>query len=38
MNSTYKRLESLDVLGRFDLFCMVALEGILHPLGRVIDA
>ena len=22
----------------FDLFCLVALEGILHPLGRAIDA
>ena len=38
MNSTYKRLESLDVLRGFDLFCLVALEGILHPLGRAIDA
>lgn len=32
------RLESLDVLRGFDLFCLVALEGILHPLGRAIDA
>ena len=38
MNSTYKRLESLDVLRGFDLFCLVALEGILHPLGRAMDA
>ena len=38
MNSAYKRLESLDVLRGFDLFCLVALEGILHPLGRAIDA
>ena len=34
----YKRLESLDVLRGFDLFCLVALEGVLHPLGRAIDA
>lgn len=33
-----KRLESLDVLRGFDLFCLVALEGILHPLGQAIDA
>ena len=25
MNSTYKRLESLDVLRGFDLFCLVCL-------------
>lgn len=36
--TTYKRLESLDVLRGFDLFCLVALEGILHPLGHAIDA
>ncbi|RHJ78888.1 acyltransferase family protein [Parabacteroides sp. AM08-6] len=34
----YKRLESLDVLRGFDLFCLVALEGVLHPLGHAIDA
>ena len=34
----YKRLESLDVLRGFDRFCLVALEGVLHPLGRAIDA
>lgn len=34
----YKRLESLDVLRGFDLFCLVALEGFLHPLGKAIDA
>lgn len=33
-----QRLESLDVLRGFDLFCLVALEGILHPLQRAIDA
>ncbi len=38
MKPAYKRLESLDVLRGFDLFCLVALEGILHPLGRAIDA
>ena len=32
-----KRLESLDVLRGFDLFCLVALEGVLHPLGKAID-
>ncbi len=32
------RLESLDVLRGFDLFCLVALEGIVHPLGQAIDA
>lgn len=38
MKTVCKRLESLDVLRGFDLFCLVALEGILHPLGRAIDA
>lgn len=38
MKPAYERLESLDVLRGFDLFCLVALEGILHPLGRAIDA
>jgi len=33
-----QRLESLDVLRGFDLFCLVALESILHPLARAIDA
>lgn len=33
-----ERLESLDVLRGFDLFCLVALEGVLHALGRAIDA
>jgi predicted acyltransferase len=32
-----QRLESLDVLRGFDLFCLVALEGIMHPLSRAID-
>lgn len=36
--TTYQRLESLDVLRGFDLFCLVALEAILHPLGRALDA
>lgn len=31
------RLESLDALRGFDLFCLVALEGILHPLARAVD-
>ena len=31
-----KRLESLDVLRGFDLFCLVALEGIMHPLSAAV--
>lgn len=38
MKAVYQRLESLDVLRGFDLFCLVALEVFLHPLGRAIDA
>ena len=38
MKPAYERLESLDVLRGFDLFCLVALEGVLHPLGRAIGA
>ena len=30
-NISKQRLESLDVLRGFDLFCLVALEGIMHP-------
>lgn len=33
----YKRLESLDALRGFDLFCLVALEGVLHSLGQAVD-
>lgn len=36
-NATPQRLESLDVLRGFDLFCLVALEGTLHPLARALD-
>lgn len=36
--SHYQRLESLDVLRGFDLFCLVALEGIVHPLGRALNS
>lgn len=32
------RLESLDVLRGFDLFCLVALESIFHPLARALHA
>lgn len=32
------RLESLDVLRGFDLFCLVVLEMVLHPLAHAIDA
>ena len=35
-NITKQRLESLDVLRGFDLFCLVALEGIMHPLAHAI--
>ena len=31
-----QRLESLDVLRGFDLFCLVALESTLHPLDRAL--
>lgn len=34
----FKRLESLDVLRGFDLFCLVVLESVLHPLQRAVDA
>lgn len=34
--TTYKRLESLDVLRGFDLFCLVVLELVLHPLGHAL--
>lgn len=33
-----QRLLSLDVLRGFDLFCLVALEVIVHPLSRALDA
>ncbi len=36
--SNTKRLLSLDILRGFDLFCIVALEAIMHPLSRAIDA
>lgn len=35
-NNTTQRLESLDVLRGFDLFCLVALESTLHPLDRAL--
>ena len=31
------RLESLDVLRGFDLFCLVVLGMVLHPLAHAID-
>ncbi|RHJ91768.1 acyltransferase family protein [Parabacteroides bouchesdurhonensis] len=34
----YKRLESLDVLRGFDLFCLVVLEMVLHPLAHAVHA
>lgn len=36
--TTTQRLESLDVLRGFDLFCLVGLELIMHPLQRAINA
>lgn len=40
MNASNKsgRLESLDILRGFDLFCLVGLEGVVHALSRAIDA
>lgn len=35
---TFQRLESLDVLRGFDLFCLVALEGVFHPLAKALDS
>lgn len=35
---TKVRLESLDVLRGFDLFCLVVLETILHPLAHALDS
>lgn len=32
-----QRLESLDILRGFDLFCLVALEDILHPLAHAMN-
>ncbi len=33
-----KRLESLDILRGFDLFCLVGLEAVMHALDGAIDA
>ena len=38
MDKTTKRLESLDVLRGFDLFCLVGLEAVMHALDGAIDA
>lgn len=35
-NTTSNRLESLDILRGFDLFCLVVLESVLHPLAHAI--
>lgn len=32
------RLESLDILRGFDLFCLVGLEAVVHATGRAIEA
>lgn len=37
-NQLSARLESLDVLRGFDLFCLVALEAVMHALDRAVDA
>ena len=37
MNNTPKRLESLDALRGFDLFCLVGLSVVLKAINRVID-
>ncbi len=37
-NQSSQRLESLDILRGFDLFCLVALEEVLHPLANAINA
>lgn len=37
-NKPPHRLLSLDALRGFDLFCLVALEGVLHPLGWALNA
>lgn len=36
--NTSQRLESLDILRGFDLFCLVGLEAFVHALGRALDA
>ena len=36
--SVAKRLKSLDLLRGMDLFMIVALEGVLHPLFNAVDA
>ena len=33
-----QRLASLDILRGFDLFCLVVLESMLHPLSNAIDS
>lgn len=37
-SSVHHRLESLDALRGLDLFFLVGLEGVLHPLSRAIEA
>ncbi len=34
----HARLESLDILRGFDLFCLVGLEAVVHAMGRAADA
>lgn len=35
--AAYPRLESLDVLRGFDLFCLVVLESVLYPLAHAVE-
>lgn len=36
-NKRPQRLESLDVLRGFDLFCLVGLESVIHSMGQAVD-
>ena len=37
-SSQPQRLASLDILRGFDLFCLVVLESLLHPLANAINS
>ncbi len=38
LSAPSQRLESLDILRGFDLFCLVGLETLVHALGKAINA
>lgn len=38
LSAPSQRLESLDILRGFDLFCLVGLEALVHALGKAINA